>query len=192
MKPRIITGGIALIALAVQSLVSCSSIPGKPSFSGSVITPPIPAANFELTNQNGLNEDLSSLKGKIVLLFFGYTNCPDECPLTMAKLSEAFDLINESGDHVQVLLITTDPNNDTPEKLKSYLNNFQPSFMGLTGTSEALSRVYKDYGVTVMDKGEIHSNRIYVIDRAGDLRMTWLYETPASDIAADLKILLKE
>jgi protein SCO1/2 len=90
-----------------------------------------------------------------------------------------------------VLLITTDPIRDTPEALRDFVGRFNPRFLGLTGTEAQLSKVWKDYGVTVMDGGETHSNYIYVIDRSGMLVETVLADSGPADIAADLRLLLR-
>ena len=110
----------------------------------------------------------------------------------MAKMSEVFDLLDEGGENIQVLLVTTDPANDSPENLGTYLANFHTSFLGLNGSEYELKKAYQDYGVVVMDDGETHSNRFYVVDRKGNLRLSWPYEMTASDIASDLINLLRE
>ena len=185
---------VGLAILVFTLLVIGLALPNftKSAFAGTLYAPALPAPEIELTDHNGRPFELSSLRGKPVLIYFGYTNCPDECPLTMARLSQAFDLLNEDGRNVQVLLVSTDPARDTPEALKTYLARFHPSFLGLTGSHQELEKVYRDYGVIVMDDGGTHSNRVYVIDRFGYLRLTFMYELTPSDIASDLKILLRE
>jgi protein SCO1/2 len=109
----------------------------------------------------------------------------------MAKLRQALDMLGDDSKGIQVLLVTTDPANDGPEQLKGYLANFHPEFLGLYGTPEELQTVWSDYGVIVMDGGETHSTRTYVIDQNGDLAMTFPYEMDAADMAADLRLLLR-
>jgi protein SCO1/2 len=160
-------------------------------FHAAVIDPPLPAADIQLTDYNGQSYQMASQRGKIILVFFGYTNCPDECPLTMAKLSQVFESLGDQTRDIQVLFVTTDPARDTPEQLKNYLANFNSDFLGLTGTREELQKTWSDYGVAVLDNGGTHSTRVYVIDQEGNLRMTFLYEMAAVDIASDLRLLLK-
>jgi protein SCO1 len=181
----ILLGGVILIALVI-SLVK------KHEFKGIEISPSPKAPEISLIDQNGLPFRLEAQRGRVTLVYFGYTNCPDNCPITMAKLKQVFtDLKNQSTDIV-VIMITTDPSRDTPEKLKNYLVNFNSSFIGLSGSVEELGKVWKDYGVTVLDGGETHSDRIYVIDREGNLRLTFPFEMSPDDIAIDLRTLLDE
>jgi protein SCO1/2 len=110
----------------------------------------------------------------------------------MAKLKQVLAGLDEKAAEVQVLMISTDPLHDTPQAMERFLAPFQPGFLGLTGSPGELQRVWTDYGVTVLEGGETHSNLIYVIDRAGNLRLTFFYEMPPADIAEDLRLLLRE
>ena len=163
----------------------------QPALNGVVFKPASAAGDIQLTDQNGAPFRLYDQHGKIVLVFFGYTNCPDECPLTMAKLSAALDQLGDGDRRVQVVLITTDPANDTPPQLKAYVERFRPDFLGLTGTPEQLQEVWGEYGVVVMDGGETHSTRTYVIDPIGNLVMTLPYEMSVDEIVSDLRLLLR-
>jgi len=163
-----------------------------PTFFGTVLEPRRPAPEISLVDHAGGTFSLANHRAQVVLVFFGYTSCPDECPLTMATLREAFDILNEDGTRVQVALITTDPERDTPDALREYLALFHPSFLGLSGSPAQLQQVYADYGVLVMESGETHSTRVYVIDRRGDLRATFPYGQAAAEIAADVRLLLGE
>ena len=163
MQNKIIWRGVALIGvLAIISGFMFFSI--KPSFHGAVINPPIPAAEIKLAGSNGAQFTLSRLRGKVVIIYFGYTNCPDECPLTMAHLKLAVDMLGDKSKDVQVVMISTDPARDTAQAMKSFLGKFDPGFVGLVGTPDELMKVWKDYGVTVEDGGETHSFFIYMID----------------------------
>ncbi len=164
----------------------------KPSLRGAVIDPPLPAAEIQLHDFNGQSFTMSGLRGKVAILYFGYTNCPSECPLTMAHLKQATDLLGDRAKDVQVVMISTDPVRDTPQAMKDFLGHFDPSFIGLVGTYEELSPVWKDYGVTVEDGGETHSYFVYVIDRVGNFRETFLPDSLPSDEAADIRLLLSE
>ncbi len=164
----------------------------KQSFHGVVINPPFHAAEIKLTDFNSQPFQLRSLRGKVVLLFFGYTNCPNECPLTMAHLKRALESLGSRAQDVQVIMVTTDPARDTPEAMKRFLGKFNPNFLGLLGTPDELAKAWKDYGVTVLDNGETHSSYIYVIDQNGNFRLTFQPDDSPDDIASDLKILLAE
>jgi protein SCO1/2 len=189
-KKTIIVGVGIVIILLVASLFFY--LTGKPSLRGSVITPPWTAPGINLHDQNGNPFTLSSQKGKVVLLYFGYVNCPDECPLTMAHVKLARESLGNRARDVQVIMVSTDPVRDTPQALKTFMEHFDPSFLGLTGSIPELQKVWRDYGVTVEDGGETHSTFLYVIDPAGNVRETFLPDTEPQDIAADIRLLLKE
>lgn len=142
---------------------------------------------------------LSDYQGRLVLLFFGYTHCPDVCPTTLAKLRYALRQLGETAKEVQVVFVSVDPERDTPEVMKRYLSHFDPAFVGLTGRPEEVEAVARAYGVYV-EKEEVgsaagylvtHSARTYVIDRKGRLVLTFADETEPQDIAADLRQLLR-
>ena len=190
MRRQSVISCATTLLLLTFLLSSCSLF--KPSFNGGVIDPPWPAPEIKLPDHNGNTFQLSALRGKIVLIFFGYTNCPDECPATMAHLKLALDAVGDNAKDVQVVMITTDPVRDTPQALKDFLAHFSPTFLGIPGTQEQLEKVWKDYGVTVLDGGETHSSFTYVVDRHGDIRETFNPDTTSDEMASDLKILLKE
>ncbi len=191
MQKRVMWGGLILI-VGVAAATAVSFFTTKPGLRGAVIDPPLPAAEIQLEDFNGQSFSLSGLRGNIVLLYFGYTNCPDECPLTMAHLKLALDQLGNSSQHVRVVMITTDPKRDDAQAMKAFLGKFSPDFIGLVGTQDQLAKVWKDYGVTVEDNGATHSYFIYVIDRAGNFRETFLPDSQPSDIAADVRLLLGE
>jgi protein SCO1/2 len=182
----------ALLTAVVALLAGVLYFTSKPTLHGVVLDPPMEAADFQLTDFNGARFTLSELRGAPVVLYFGYTNCQDECPLTMAHLKLAVDMLGEQAANVRVLMITTDPARDTPQAMKEFLGKFDQAFMGLVGTPEQLATVWQAFGVAVEDGGETHSNYIYVLDRAGRLRETFLPDSLPADEAADLRLLLKE
>ena len=191
MQHKILWWGVALIGvLAIISGYLFFSV--KPSFHGAVINPPMPTTEIKLADFNGTPFTLSSLRGKVVILYFGYTNCPDECPLTMAHLKLAMDMLGDKSRDVQVVMISTDPARDTAQAMKDFLGKFDPSFVGLVGTPDELMKVWKDYGVTVEDGGETHSYFIYMIDQGGNFRETFLPDSLPADMAADTRLLLGE
>ncbi len=183
-------GGASIAALAI--VTGILFVNTKPSLHGAVIDPPLPASEIQMQDFNGQPFKLSALQGKVIVLYFGYTNCTTECPLTMAHLKEATDLIGAQSKDVQVVMISTDPVRDTPQAMKDFLGKFSPSFTGLTGTPDELGKIWKAYGVTVADGGETHSYFVYMIDRKGDFRETFLPDSSPADIASDLRLLINE
>jgi len=176
---------------------------GKPeSFRGTTYAEPYPqASDFELVRGDGASFQLSEKRGEIVLLFFGYTSCPDVCPTTMAELNQALSKLSEKdSSRVQVLFVTVDPERDTPERAQEYVNHFNQNFIGLSGPEEQLAKVWSDYGVfrEVVEgtsaAGYIinHTARVTLIDGDGNLRISFGFDTPVDDIVHDLKLILKE
>jgi protein SCO1/2 len=181
-----------LISLSLLAFGLTACAPPKPAFHNEVINPPVAAAEIKMTDHNGKDFQLSSERGKVILLYFGFVNCPDECPLTMAHIKQALETLGDQAQNIQVVMVSTDPVRDTPEALGNFLGAFNSSFIGIPGTPEELAKVYKDYGVTVLDGGETHSSYTYVIDQNGNLRLTFSPDTQPDDITADLKILLTQ
>lgn len=138
--------GILALLITVAAIVYTAS---KPSFKGAIITPPWPAPELKLTDHNGQPFTMTSQRGKVVLLYFGYVNCPDECPLTMAHLKLALESLGDQAKDVQVAMVSTDPARDTPQALKDFMAHFDPSFLGLTGSLGELQRTWRGYGVSV-------------------------------------------
>jgi protein SCO1/2 len=179
---------IAIVAIAALGLFLIQG----PSFRNQVIDPPVPAVEISMASADGDLFRLSEQHGKVVLLFFGYTNCPNECPLTLVHIKRALELLGNSAQDIRVVMASTDPVRDTPKVLTNYLDTFNPTFIGLTGSLAELADLYQDYGVVVLEGGETHSSYTYVINRSGDLRLTFLPDTAPEDIAHDLKIVLAE
>jgi protein SCO1 len=178
-----------LIALAI-CITACAS--PKPTFHNAVINPPVAAAEIKMTDHNGKIFQLSNVRGKVVLLYFGFVNCPDECPLTMAHIKQALEKLGDQAQNIEVVMISTDPVRDTPQALGNFLEAFNPAFIGIPGSPEELANIYKNYGVQVLDGGETHSSYTYVIDQKGKLRLTFVPDALPEDIVADLKTLLAQ
>ncbi|GAB4423439.1 MAG: SCO family protein [Anaerolineales bacterium] len=168
---------------------------------GGVLNPALPAENFTLTRHDGSQFELAQYRGKIVLLFFGYTSCPDVCPATMAELRQAIsELDEEDAAQVQVVFVAVDPDRDTPERIQEYVGHFHPDFIGLSGSLDELQTVWNAYGVyreveesdSALGYLVSHTARVYLIDKAGNLRLAYAFGTPPDDIAHDLKILVQE
>jgi protein SCO1/2 len=168
---------------------------------GSVIQDPTTAPQIEMTDTNGRPFNLAEQQGKLVLLFFGYTSCPDVCPATLAQWRQLHDQLGDKADEVVFVYITVDPDRDTPERVREHLALFNPDFVGLTGSEEELQPVWANYWVyreiqddqpTALGYLVAHSAHTYVIDRQGRLRMTFAYGTNVEDMEADIRFLLKE
>jgi protein SCO1/2 len=191
MKIKNSTLGVVALLVIVFGISFFYVLRSSP-YRGMTVNPPVDAAPIALIDSNGNPFQLADQRGKIVLAFFGYTHCPDECPAAMAKLKQALLQLGNQADQVQVILITTDPARDTGAQLKDYLSIFNPAFLGLTGTETDLQTVWDAYGVVVEDGGETHSELIYVIDQTGKLRLTFSNDLTPEDIAHDLSSLLAE
>lgn len=188
----------ALVLLAAAALAACSD--PKPQFKSIDLTGADYAKDFQLPDHNGQLRRLGDFKGKLVVMFFGYTQCPDVCPTTMTELAEAKKLLGPDGDKVQGLFVTVDPERDTPEVLKGYMANFDPSFIALRGTPEQLAAMAKDFkvyfkkvdGKTPTSYTMDHSAASLVYDTQGRLRLYTRYGSGAQALASDLALLLKQ
>ncbi len=189
MRAKTILSKITLISLLLFIVSGCAQ---NAYFHGTRIEPSQPAAEIDLPDHNGNIVRLSEMRGKLVLIFFGFTNCVDECPLTMAHLKLALEMLEDKAQDVQVLLVSTDPVRDTPQALQDFLGKFNPAFLGIPGTVDELTEVWSNYGIEVMDGGETHSSFTYVVDKGGNLRLKIDSESLPEDIASDLRILLAE
>ncbi len=190
MQRKLIFVGIGIfVLLAVVAAVFV--LTNKPSLKGSIITPPWTAPEINLIDHNGQTFTLSAQRGKVVLLYFGYVNCPDECPLTMAHIKIALQSLGNRAKSVQVIMVSTDPARDTLQALKDFMEHFDSSFLGLTGTPAELQKTWMEYGVAVENGGETHSTFLYVIDPNGNVRETFLPDAEPNEIARDVSLLLK-
>ncbi|MBK9238557.1 MAG: SCO family protein [Rhodoferax sp.] len=188
----------AVVALAGGLLAACSE--QKPKFAAIDVSGADYARDFSLTDHNGQQRAIKDFAGKVVVLFFGYTQCPDVCPTSMNELAEVKKLLGKDGEKLQGLFISVDPQRDTPELLKAYMANFDPTFLALTTTPdklEALAKEYKVYfkkveGKTPTSYTMDHSAGSYVYDANGKLRLYTRYGTGAAPLAADIKLLLAQ
>ena len=198
MNTRVIQVGLGLLALIGVVMAAVLLLPKTETFRGTLYDPALPAPEIELARDNGGNFQLSEMQGNVVLLFFGYTSCPDVCPTTLSELRKVNEELGKNADRVKVVFVTVDPERDTPEKIQEYVSIFNPAFIGLSGSTNDLEPVWKEYGVyREIDKATssasgylvTHSARVYVIDPDGNLRLSYSYGTPTEDIVHDLKIL---
>jgi protein SCO1/2 len=181
----------ALLGVILLAAVATFLLQMPHGYNGSVINPPSPAPDFTLTDQHGRPFELRSLRGQYVFLYFGYSHCTNECPAAMALMTQARRQLGSQADKIQVVFVATDPPRDTPEAMGTFVDRFDPSFIGVTGAAADLQAVWAKYGVTVLDGGETHSDYIYLIDPSGKLRMTYSQPITAEQISADLKQILR-
>ena len=184
--------------LATGTMYACSE--QKPAFSSIDVTGADYAKDFALADHNGQPKSLKDFAGKVVVLFFGYTHCPDVCPTTMAELAEIKKLLGADGAKLQGLFVTIDPERDKPEVLKAYMVNFDPGFLALVPTPTQLAALAKDYkiyykkveGKTDTSYTMDHSAGSYVYDTQGKLRLFTRYGTGPKPLADDIRMLLKQ
>jgi len=185
--------------LLVLVLAACDKVP--PKFSGIDITGGKGfGADFRLTDHNGKPRTLADFRGKVVVMFFGYTQCPDFCPTTLADLNKAVKSMGNEGERVQVLFVTVDTHRDKPELLAKYVPAFNPAFLGLYGDDAAIAKTAKDFqivhgiqeGQTPESYTVSHSTQTLVFDPAGRLRLFHPYGMEPRLMAEDFKVLLKE
>ena len=187
----------ATAMLAVAALSACS--PDKPQFKNIDVTGADYAKGFSLADHNGVQRSLQDFKGKVVVVFFGFTQCPDVCPTALTEMAEVKRKLGSQGDRLQGVFITVDPERDTEEVLKAYMANFDPSFVALRPTLANLPEVAKAFkihykksegntpGSYTMD----HSAGSYVFDPEGRVRLYTRYGTGAEALASDVALLLK-
>lgn len=188
----------ALLTSAGALLSAC----GKKAvaFRGVDVTGADYAKDVALPDQTGQPRSLKDFSGKVVVVFFGYTQCPDFCPTTLAELAQVKQALGKDGDRLQVLFVTVDPERDTPELLQSYMANFDPSFLALRGTPDQIAAVAKDFkvyfkkaeGKTPGSYTMDHSAGSYIFDPAGRLRVYSRYGSGVEAVTADVKTLLQE
>jgi len=191
---------IGALALAVSLMVLSACSEPKPAFKGVDITGADYAKELNLPDQNGQVRKLKDFSGKMVVVFFGYTQCPDVCPTTMQELAEVKRLLGPDGDKLQAVFVTVDPERDTTELLKAYVENFDASFVALRPTKEQLPVIAKEFkiyfkrveGKTPTSYTMDHSAGSYTFDAQGKVRLFNRYGTGAQALADDFKLLLKK
>jgi protein SCO1/2 len=187
---------LCIAYLLLASLVSHAA--NAPKLIAGVFEPPREAPELALQGSDGKPLNLSGYRGKIVILGFGFTSCPDVCPTTLAVLAQARKKLGAAADQLQVVYVTVDPQTDTAERMRKYLSTFDGSFVGGTGSEEELAAIRKQYGIIANRKKYgsnytyAHSSYTYLIDREGKLRALMPYGHTADDYAHDVKVLLGE
>lgn len=193
-----LAGLAALGTLSVPLLQACSE--SKPAFAGIDVTGAPYARNFELTDHHGRVCRLEDFAGKVVVLFFGYTQCPDVCPTSMGELAQVKQALGADGDRLQGLFVTVDPERDTPPVLQAYMQAFDPSFLALYTSVDKLTALAKDFklyfkkveGKTATSYTMDHTAGSYVYDPKGQLRLFTRYGSGAQALLADVRLLLQE
>jgi protein SCO1 len=186
----LIAGAILLV------VVYLFLIPAR--LNGTQIDPPKEVSDFSLDSDRGPVK-LSDLRGKLVVLYFGYTFCPDICPATLSKISKALERSGKDASQVAVVMVTVDPERDEPEKLGPYVRRFSPQFIGLSGSAEQIASVASEFGI-FYEKREVsgsagylvnHTASVLVLDRQGRIALIWPFEIEIAQMTSDLHVLLK-
>lgn len=198
-KLVLVGGGILTIFVIAAALSAMFAV--EPSFRGTLYAEPFPpAADFALTKADGTTFRLSDERGRIVLLFFGYTSCPDVCPTTLAEMKLVMDKLGNTANEVQVVFISVDPDRDTSEKMQTYVEHFNPSFLGLSGSMQELEPIWRNYSITreAVESDSAfgviinHTARVFLVDPQGNMRLTFAYQTPVDDIVHDIRLVLEQ
>jgi protein SCO1 len=196
-RRRLVTGALGALLLAGCDR-SGSGGPGAPQFKAIDITGAEYARDFDLSDVEGRKRHLADFKGKVAVVFFGYTQCPDVCPTTMLELAAVRKALGADGARVQGIFITVDPERDTPEVLKAYVNNFGADFVALRGTPEetkAAAKAFKVFYAKVPGTSEgsytmDHMAGSYIFDTQGKVRLFTRYGSGAEALKHDLQLLL--
>lgn len=187
-----------LLILTLCLLASCGDSPPSKSFVGTDITGADFSKSLALTDHTGTPRTLDDYKGKVILMFFGFTHCPDVCPTTMLDLKNTMKLLGDKADEVQVLFVTVDPERDTQEVLAKFVPSFDSRFIGLRGDAEQTAETVKNFkiyyakvpGKSENDYSIDHSAGMYAFDKQGKVRLYLGYGQKPEDIASDVQSLL--
>lgn len=193
--------GTALgLGLVVGGIYAYREFVATPPLRGFALSDITPVDNFTLTRAGGQPVQLADFRGKVVAMYYGYTFCPDVCPTTMSDLKRAVEALGPLASEVQVLFITIDPERDTPARADQYAQGFDPRFIGLSGTPDAIAEAAAPLGIFYA-RDEVpgsaagylmqHSSIVNVVDRQGNLRVIWPYGTRPEDMESDFRALLR-
>ena len=221
-KTAIIVAAVFMVVIVFVAVWAVQNSETNLKYNGTLIDPAAPAAEIALTHANGEVVRLSDYRGKVVLIYFGYTNCPDYCPTTMVNMRDTMEELGDLADEVVFFFVTIDPENDSPERMDDYVTIFNPAFFGLSGSEEELAKIWKDYGVFREKEGEeeevadsvdhdthgadgeehelpsfggvqfAHTSILYVIDKDGGWRLTIPWGMDPSLVVQDLRIIIAE
>jgi protein SCO1/2 len=199
METRKAVFGVFAGAVMLVSVILIAGALNDPvTYHGTHLAPPMPAGDFTLRSAEGpvAREDL---EGKVAPIFFGYTSCPDICPTTLLRLSNAMDRLGQDAEDVQVVFVSVDPERDTPERASAYAEAVNPSFIGVTGTPQEIADVAAQYGIYYA-KAEgsdatgylvDHTGTITVLDESGRVALLWSPDVTAEQMAEDLSAMLR-
>lgn len=182
----------------ICSLALLSACDSSPQFKSTDITGAPYGHALELTDHTGKPRRLEDFRGKAVVLFFGFTHCPDVCPTTLADISHAVKTLGPDAERVQVVMVSVDPERDTPDALAKYVTAFDPRFLGLRGDLPATQKVAKEFKIYFEKRKQgdsytvDHSAQSYVVDPQGRLRLLVRHDRIGADLTHDLRVLLRE
>lgn len=188
------------VVLLLTSLMLLSAC-GAYTFKNTQLTPPDSAYDFTLTDQNNQTVTLRALRGNVVLIFFGYTNCPDICPATLSDMQLLYNRLGDDSAHVRMLFVTVDPERDTTAKLKRFVDRFDNRIIALTGDTNALNATYTAYGAgatrrelpnSALKYAMDHTATMTVIDKQGMRRLLIGFASNLDDTASDIRALIRE
>jgi protein SCO1/2 len=182
-----------LATLLLSALFAASAGADDATLKAGTFDPPRAAPDFALRGSDGNDVSLARYRGKVVILFFGYTHCPAVCPTTLGTLASAYKRLGDDAKDLQVVYVTVDPDHDDVARMREYLANVNPTFRGATGTPAELEALRREYGVSSTKVGEgffNHSSSTFLIDPAGMLRAMMPYGQPPDAYVHDVRILL--
>ena len=198
-RPVVVVVGMIVLGLALTAVADLAwNWLRPPNLHGMILQAHQRAFDFELTHASGQVVKLGQFRGKLVLLYFGYTFCPDVCPATLAQVKEALAQLGGDADRVQLIMISVDPERDTPAKIQTYVEQFDPRFIGLTGDPETLTQISTAFGVVYQKHDGTaatgylidHTATLPVVDRDGYARLILPFGVTGADMADDLRYLL--
>jgi protein SCO1/2 len=199
LSTRVIRAHVAGVATLIALTAGCGGGSGARELSGYTLDPAPQVGDLSLPDAaaDGVAMSLRASPGGLLLVFFGYTNCPDVCPLTVSEIRSALGEIDHP-ESVRVAMVTIDPNRDTPETLTNFVRSFVPNGHALRTTDDTVLRSIADrfgvsYSVTTADDGSVevaHSGSVFVVDDTGEVRLVWTFGTTAQDMSADMSLLL--
>jgi protein SCO1/2 len=185
---------MALIAIAAACL---GPVQAQPEFNLPNVTGHLPDLHFSLTDDTGNTVTEQNFRGHITLLYFGFTGCGSQCPLTLARLTSVIKALGEDAAKIHILLVSIDPEHDTPEKLRQYISAFDPNHMaGLIGNEQTISALAKSYRIAyrpdLLSADSPHGNAVYIFDKIGKARLVALPTDPDETLVHDLRLLISE
>jgi protein SCO1/2 len=196
-QPKLI---VRFILLCLLTLIGAACTNSSHDWRGTLYEPPNTAPNIRVQNEDGISFDLAEQRGSITLLYFGYSYCPDVCPATVAIMSQVFEQLKPSPEDMRFIMISVDPERETPNSVDAYMRRFHPDFLGLWIDRMSLEQVLDEYGVVAIREPSenpetyliTHTARVFLIDQAGNLIAHYPFGTTPDDFMHDLDYLLRE